>query len=304
MKIRIWLATAVFLAVVCGGVLHAGAAKVQAGEEFWRIDTENGASLPRNFRTSEAEFKVSDAFLPSRQGLAELQASGSAQFSRLEFEALQAKLPTPLVIVDLRQESHGLLNGIAVSWYGARDWANLGKNLQEVLQDEKMRLAEAQDGIVRIASLDKAKRADHKRDLFVLSALSEEAFVRERGVGYLRLSVTDHLRPDDAAVERFLAFCKELPPGTALHFHCQAGHGRTTTFLAMYDMLKNAQQVSFHDILARQYLLGGADLLQESSQEAWKIKASQERLQFLEKFYAYAAQKPAESWTTWNAQRK
>ncbi|WP_346353880.1 protein tyrosine phosphatase [Azotosporobacter soli] len=303
MKIRIWLAAVVLLAVICNGPMYAGAAKVQAGEEFWRIDTENEASLPRNFRTSDDAFQTGEGFLPSRQGLAELHASGSAQFSRLEFEVLQAKLPAPLVIVDLRQESHGLLNGIAVSWYGARDWANVGKSMQEVLQDEKIHLTEAQDSIVSIAPLNKVKRADCKRDLFVLSALSEEEFVKERGVGYFRLTVTDHLRPDDVAVELFLAFYKNLPPGTALHFHCQAGHGRTTTFMAMYDMLKNAKQVSFNDILARQQLLGGANLLQESSQEAWKIKASQERLQFLQEFYAYAAQSPTESWTAWSKQR-
>ena len=32
-----------------------------------------------------------------------------------------------MLIVDLRQESHGFLNGNAISWYGTRNAANEGK---------------------------------------------------------------------------------------------------------------------------------------------------------------------------------
>lgn len=39
-------------------------------------------------------------------------------------------------------------------------------------------------------------------------------------------------------------------------FHCEAGEGRTTAYMAMYDMMKNPD-VSLKDILYRQHLLGG-----------------------------------------------
>ena len=303
MKKKQMLATLLLGAALCSGLLRGEAAKLQAGEEFWRIDTENEARLPRNFRTSDDAFAVAALAVPSRQGLEQLHESGSAQFSRLEFDALREAVAGELIIVDLRQESHGLLNGIAVSWYGERDWANVGKTQREVLQDEAQRLASAQGSMLRVAPLGKDKRAAMARQIFVLDARSEEDFVRERGVGYVRFAVTDHLRPDDETVDRFLAFCRNVSPTTTLHFHCQAGHGRTTTFMAMYDMLKNAGTVSFEDIIERQHLLGGADLLTEASTADWKINASRERLQFLRHFYDYAAQqgpRPTSSWTDWN----
>lgn len=46
---------------------------------------------------------------------------------------LREKTSGPIYDVDLRQESHGYLDGIPVSWYGERDWANLGKSRHEAL---------------------------------------------------------------------------------------------------------------------------------------------------------------------------
>lgn len=53
---------------------------------------------------------------------------------------LREKTSGPIYDVDLRQESHGYLDGIPVSWYGERDWANLGKSRHEALSDERHRL--------------------------------------------------------------------------------------------------------------------------------------------------------------------
>ena len=98
----------------------------------WRIDSE-GKELPRNFRTSEGAFQAPDekyqldaSYQPSRKGLDTLRASGSAQCSPEEMKALYQELRRhtdgPIYDIDLRQESHGYLDGTAVSWYGERDW--------------------------------------------------------------------------------------------------------------------------------------------------------------------------------------
>lgn len=39
-------------------------------------------------------------------------------------------------------------------------------------------------------------------------------------------------------IDEFIKLYKSLPKDAWLHFHCEAGKGRTTTFLAMYDMMK------------------------------------------------------------------
>ena len=66
--------------------------------------------------------------------------SGSAQFSEGQFRDLAGKLweqAEDVWIVDCRLESHGFINGIAVSWCGADNGANLGKTVEEVEAEEE-----------------------------------------------------------------------------------------------------------------------------------------------------------------------
>lgn len=89
---------------------------------FWRVDAENDAGLPRNFRTCQSSFhgvehkyasEVDPSYIPSRKGLDDLHISGSGQFSARQFDALvhelRKKTKGPIYDVDLRQESHGFL---------------------------------------------------------------------------------------------------------------------------------------------------------------------------------------------------
>ena len=56
-------------------------------------------------------------------------------------------------------------------------------------------------------------------------------------------------------VKYFIDFVNNQPENTWLHFHCKAGIGRTTTFMIMYDIVKNCKEVKLNDIIARQVLL-------------------------------------------------
>ena len=58
-------------------------------------------------------------------------------------------------------------------------------------------------------------------------------------------------------VNYFMDIVKNNPENTWFHFHCKAGVGRTTTFMIMYDIIKNGNEVSLHDIIGRQLLLSG-----------------------------------------------
>lgn len=71
-----------------------------------------------------------------------------------------------------------------------------------------------------------------------------------------------------------------------LHFHCHAGHGRTTTFAVFYDILSNPA-VALDDIVARQYALGGTNLFIPSKKDNWKSKEIRKRAEQIRKFYAY-----------------
>lgn len=239
-----------------------------------------------------------------------LAASGSAQFSVGELTAMRPMIPAAhIIVVDLRQESHGLLNGMAVSWYGPRNWANQGKSAAEAAADEAARLAELaaaeQAEVHHALKKDKINgllTASRPQTVTVGTVLSEEDLVRAKGLDYARLPLTDHCRPSDADVDRIIAFFRTVPAGVWLHFHCEAGHGRTTTCLAMLDMMRNAKTQTLLEIIARQQAAGGIDLLADSDSEGWRTQLNRERAEFIRRFYDYCRDNQDDfrtSWTKW-----
>lgn len=233
---------------------------------------------------------------PSREGLDALMASGSAQPSLPEFAGDIRGLGTNVIVVDLRQESHALLGEHPVSWYGEKNWANKGTTLTEVLADEVGRiksLAVAGSATVsRVYAKDENGRLTTVRveDLCHERAQSEESACSFMALGYFRIPVTDHSRPADTDVDRFIQFVRVLAPGAWLHFHCHAGDGRTTTFMLLYDMLLNARVLGLEELAARQHLLGGVDVL-HSPHSGWKGELYNERADFVRRFYEYAQAK-------------
>lgn len=259
----------------------------------------------RNFRSVTSPLKAKPGGkAPSAVGLSGLRMSGSAEFSVPAWKELLGKVPREgLVVVDLRQESHGLLNdSIPVSWYGKHDWANRGDDPAEVQALESRDLSD-----LRAAGKAVLWTKDGKTppvNLTVTSAGTEKALVEGSSVRYVRFAVPDHVKPDDGTVDDFVSMVRALPPGAWLHFHCEAGDGRTTTFMAMTDMLRNARDVSLDDILARQFLLGGLNLRDLRSPSSWQHPLFAARLEFLKSFYEFARAGGATSGTSWSEWNK
>lgn len=235
---------------------------------LWRLDAENAPGLPRNYRTCDDAYraippryaKEASSRIPSCKGLSELHISGSSQYSEKGLDAILADLRNrtqgPIVLVDLRQESHGFVNGMPVSWYGKRNWANRGKGHFAVLADEAQRIHALQGQDVTLVRLKTDKRSASTMTVEAGQVLTEAELAAQKGVMYVRFTATDHLWPDAGEIERFRRFVKTLPKDAWLHFHCVAGEGRTTAFMTMYDMLKNPD-VPYEDIVLRQLRIGG-----------------------------------------------
>jgi hypothetical protein len=119
-------------------------------------------------------------------------------------------------------------------------------------------------------------------------AQTERELAWARGIGYLRVPAVDFLPPSAENVDRFVSFAAGLPPETWLHFHCHGGDGRTTTFMAMWDMMHNAARVSVEDIVQRQAAIGPTDLFAVGSEADWTHPFRLERVAFLYRFHAYA----------------
>lgn len=290
---------------------------------IWRIDSKDKDKLPRNFRTANSAYrtdadpkKAGEGFErnPSRKGLTTLYASGSAEFSVKEFDkmvpVLKEQAKGPIYIVDLRQESHGLINGTAVSWYGERDWGNLGKSKRAALRDEKTRLEAIQGKEVTMAKLSKEKKPVNPVTVKAESVMTEEQLVKSRGLRYFRIAATDHVWPSAENIDAFIRFTRKLPKDAWLHFHCQAGQGRTTAYMAMYDMMKNPD-LSLGTILSRQYLIGNnyvAYRVAAPKDGDWKAAYYNQKADMVAKFYQYVQEQHADgfrmSWSKWLEKQK
>ncbi len=113
------------------------------------------------------------------------------------------------------------------------------------------------------------------------------------------------MKPRADEVDRFVMLVDHQQKNTWIHLHCRGGKGRSTTFFAMYDMLKNAGTVSFDDIIQRQAAVTPHyDLSRIPQKYPELIPYYQARLTFLKQFYQFAQEKlqgyPG-TWSTWIA---
>lgn len=269
----------------------------------------NEAILPRAFRTTNSPFKKNIEPLPSRAGLEKLHISGSAQFSEKSFEVIVEKLgnPKPLYIIDLREESHGFLNGNAVTWYGYRNRDNRGKSLEEITAIEQNLLDKALKSkditLYKVSEKDEATGGfinPKPVPIVVVSSETERSLIERLHHHYIRLPSADHEAPSDSIVDLFITTMLALPKDRWIHFHCSAGVGRTTVFMSMLDMMYNAKDVSFEDIMRRQWLLGGKNLLSHPKVNNWKRPTSEKRTQFMQDFYNYCRYNKDNFITPWS----
>lgn len=250
----------------CLALLCLLSADVQAANPgSWRLDADPAQVRPRNFR-SDAQLKIAGGNQPTPETLKNLR------------QELGLPISTPLWIIDLRQESHGFLNGTAVSWHTERNAANRGLGASEVETRESHQLAAAMQTAVIAMPMGKADQLAIAAPFAgtISSWETERHFARSLGYGYERFAATDMSWPEPQAIDDFVAFYRSLPREHGwLFFHCQAGQGRTTTFMTLYELLEQPDH-SAEEAAAHQKALGGVDLVQAGY------------LPQLQKFAAYA----------------
>ena len=274
---------------------------------IWDIDLKLANSLPRNFRTSDDPLKTDAGKPPAITGLSDLRASGSGEFTADSLKLLLAKARGSITIFDLRQETHIFVNGLPVSWYASRDWANVGQSREAIEGDEIARAQSLKPGSeIAIRPGEPVKKGSNypaPQNVIVHSAGTERDIAQAASANYVRIPVTDHARPLDDEVDRFVIAVRALPENAWAHFHCEAGRGRTTTFMVLYDMLRNANRVSLEDIVRRQKILGyGYDVLAASAPGDWKAPYTADRAAFVRAFYEYARANPSgrpNLWSEW-----
>ena len=245
------------------------------------LNSNNNQSLPGEFRITS------------------LGASASSQFTRGSLEKMLEVLQKQnVIIVDLREEPHGFLNGNAISWFSYRNWGNQGESKPSIIRDENEKIHKLSEQKFAFVFIQKT----YPVPFWIESVMTEQELTRAFNVGYYRLPITDHVKPSDTTVDEFVNFIQQLPKESWLHFHCSAGKGRATTVLTMLDMMQHANEISFSEFITRQIQFGGINLLELSPEKAWKKNYLLDRAAFLQHFHLYCQEQSPnflQSWSAW-----
>ena len=259
-------------------------------EGQWRLDGLDKTEV-RNFRITSSNTSAS-AQLSAR--------SFSLLFDEIKKETVSK---TTIYMVDLRQESHGFANGVPVSWYKTHNHANIGKTAEEIQIDEINRLKSILGKMIEFVPLGNHDKATLNKMTMIVE--NEKSAAEKAGFKYVRFSATDQVFPEAKTVDEFIKFYLQLPKNHWLHFHCHAGHGRTTTFSVFYDILKYPD-LTLEEIVQRQYKLGGSNLLAESTGDDWYSQQNRDRANKLRLFYKYVQNQRESkfqiSWSEWSEQ--
>lgn len=255
------------------------------------LDNVHYDKLPNHFRTTSNLTKIKNNNF-NLAGLNELNLSGSEQFSKNNLSILLKNIGTnlPITIIDLRQESHGFINEFPVSWENKRDNANAGLSVSQITMREH--------SLLKDIPLNQPLSFANKPEVTIIpkTTLDEQDLVKENNLSYLRLPVTDYELPTNQAVDYFTQFVKKQPKNTWIHFHCKEGVGRTTTFMIMYDIMKNCNLATLDEIIQRQTSLPNFDT---STIENFSKSSNKD---FFSKFYSYCKANGKDlnpSWSNW-----
>ena len=175
-----------------------------SGDTFIRIDRDD----PEAWRQVLANVRY----------LEEEHMSGSAQFSAKQFEVFADLLRDhadgdaddgsgDVWIVDCRLETHGLINGIAVSWCGEDNGANLGLSPEEIEAEENGLISLVGQTVTAYTSENDEPVSP--TEYVVESWQTEKDLVEGEGFHYLRLYCPDHCWPTAEVIDEFLAFLYE-----------------------------------------------------------------------------------------------
>lgn len=301
---------------------------------------------PRNFRTTlstqvkveEGEQRVELTEKDTNE-LKKLNISGSAQPSRDEliFLADHEYKDKVVVVVDLRLETHVLVNGQPFSKHGYFNGLNWSKSQNQIISEEDSyaQHLDTQE-VIQFSVVEKGgklvngkksgnitewkvtgnsiKKEEVKTEKQMIDQVNEALKAKQNSTrySYQRIANPDLHRPRDEQVDSFVNFFTSIhkdaadrfgkkPEDVVLHFHCKAGRGRTTTAMVMADAIQNYNKINADELMRRQHSLGGSNLNTTGKNKDGELGAwSRERDAFVRHFLKYVQEEgPKQFKTSW-----
>lgn len=237
------------------------------------LDLSSSTCEPPNIRKSNLQLEIPDDSDLDLAGLINLNISGSGQFSKPGIKTIKEYIGGNYTIIDidLRQEPHGFINEDPVNW--PKEKIPNDYTLTQITEIENNKLyAIPLNNPITYANVA-------CKTIIPKSVEPESKFAEDNLFKYVRFPVTDGEIPVESIVNDFINFANNRPENSWFHFHCKEGIGRTTTFMIMYDIMKNKNLVSLQDIIDRQIILCNMDKDEINS------FLTQERLDFFKDFY-------------------
>lgn len=106
-------------------------------------DSESISDLPQHFRKTNNINDIAKLKSLNLIGMDKLNISGSGQFTEFNLPLIQKEIGNDFSIidVDLREESHGFINGIAISFANSKNNANKGLSYDDIIATENKNLS-------------------------------------------------------------------------------------------------------------------------------------------------------------------
>lgn len=114
---------------------------------------------------------------------------------------------------------------------------------------------------------------------------------------------------NDDFMENTIRLFQSFKRDTHLYVHCLHGRGRTTTYLILYDIFRNADKVSVEDIANRHFCLGRENVMDTevwSKKGSWTKEALMARKTLVIRFHNYMTDPRGyqyQSWTQWKKEK-
>ncbi len=282
-------------------------------------------TLPASFRWS-GSIQMGQGQNLNLKGMDTLNVCGSAQPDEQGMKAVRAMFGPKkrIVLLNLRAEDLVFIKpkkskgAIACAYLmSMRWWLSAKRTVEEIeasqatRRDELMKRA-LKKGYIKVRGTNDPEGAYN--DAHIVSyevpinpkkLYSPREMATKVGLEEVRRPIEKFQMQNPKDIDAFINLVKGLSPEDVLWIHCRKGLFRTTMYMILYDIMKNADKATLEEIIARQgpQGLGGSDFAQRFDPKKWDTGYKSGWAEIVKEFYKYAQANQAtgfaKSWSEW-----